>query len=145
MSFPYHDRNWNEVADFLEPRLHAGDRILAPDRLWWRLAVPVERWVGPNLDPGRSYDWVVAHKGELPQFGAFLEALSSMVPVFANEVFVIWHAGTRARSPSSTKAIPTSSPSTRSSPTCRPFRSSRTATNRTPSSAINAASPASPT
>jgi SAM-dependent methyltransferase len=91
MSFPYHDRNWNEVADFLEPRLHAGDRILAPDRLWWRLACPVERWVGPNLDPGRSYDWVVAHKGELPQFPRpFLETVGSMAPLFANEVFVIW-------------------------------------------------------
>jgi SAM-dependent methyltransferase len=95
MSFPHHDRNWVEVADFLDAHIRTGDRILAPDRIWWRLSRPVDRWVGTNLRPAESYNWVVAHKGELPQFPRdFLEMIgASMTPVLANEVFVVWGRG----------------------------------------------------
>jgi SAM-dependent methyltransferase len=91
MSFPYHDRNWVDVVAFLEPRLRDEDRVLAPDRFWWRLSRPVHRWVPANLSPGARYDWVVVHKGELGQFPrAFVAGLgAAMVPVLANEVFVV--------------------------------------------------------
>ncbi|MEY2454627.1 MAG: hypothetical protein QOD92_4201 [Acidimicrobiaceae bacterium] len=92
MSFPYHDRNWNEAAEFLDNHLHEGDRVLAPDRFWWRLVCPVERWVASNLSTDRTYDWVITHKGELDQFSrGFLEHVAlTMRAVFANPVFVIW-------------------------------------------------------
>jgi ubiquinone/menaquinone biosynthesis C-methylase UbiE len=98
MSFPYHDRNWVEVADFLEPLLQREARVLAPDRFWWRLQSPVQRWVTDNLRPGQSYDWVIVHKGEVGQFSRdFLEGVvKSMVPVFANDVFVVWTRTSRA-------------------------------------------------
>jgi len=92
MSFPYHDRNWNAVADFINPQLATTDRVLAPDPFWWRLPSPIERWVSTNLSDDKTYDWVIAHKGELDQFPRrFLEHIATtMRPVFANAVFVIW-------------------------------------------------------
>lgn len=94
MSFPYHDRNWNDVAEFLDPHLTAADRVLAPDPFWWRLPCPIERWVLDNLSDDKTYDWVVMHKGELDQFPrSFLELIATtMRPVFANAVFVVWTA-----------------------------------------------------
>jgi 2-polyprenyl-3-methyl-5-hydroxy-6-metoxy-1,4-benzoquinol methylase len=98
MSFPHHDRNWVEMADFLDPLLERDARVLAPDRFWWRLQCPVQRWVSDNLRPGQSYDWVIVHKGEVGQFPRrFLEGVAkSMVPVFANEVFVVFTRTSRA-------------------------------------------------
>lgn len=92
MSFPYHDRAWVEVGDFLEGRVRPGERVLAPDLFWWRIPRSIDRWVTQNLHDGNSYDWVVVHKGEIAQFPRrFLEHVASTTrPVFANDVFVVW-------------------------------------------------------
>lgn len=92
MSFPYHDRNWNEVVDVVLPHLTAADRVLAPDPFWWRLPCPIERWVSTNFSDDKAYDWVIVHKGELDQFPRpFLERVArTMRPMFANAVFVVW-------------------------------------------------------
>jgi SAM-dependent methyltransferase len=93
MSFPYHDREWCEVADVLDKQLAPGELVLAPDPFWWRVP-DVHRFVRANLDPALRYDWVIVHKGEMAAIGhSFLASVAaSMTPVFANEVFVVWSA-----------------------------------------------------
>ncbi len=92
MSFPYHDRSWIEAVGVLLSRLDDNDTVLAPDRFWWALPVPMQRWVGANFQPDSHFDWVVVHKGELSWVPRrFLERLQrEMTPIFANEVFVIF-------------------------------------------------------
>ncbi|MBA2326747.1 MAG: methyltransferase domain-containing protein [Actinobacteria bacterium] len=98
MSFPYHVRTWREAGEFLQSVVRPGDRVLAPDPFWW-LVSRVERFVPANLVPERPYDWVVVDLNDLAQFPRpFIEGVASaMVPVFVNEVFVVWAAdGTHA-------------------------------------------------
>ncbi|WP_436794238.1 methyltransferase domain-containing protein [Actinospongicola halichondriae] len=91
MSFPYHDRAWFEAAGVLLARLRDDDTVLAPDRFWWALPVPVQRWVSANFTADARFDWAVIHKGELAWVPRrFLERLQrEMTPAFANDVFVI--------------------------------------------------------
>ncbi len=92
MSFPHHDRAWSEVADYLERHQRPGERVLAPDRFWWRLSSPVHRWVGVNLVDARRFTWVVVHKGHMQQMpAAFLHQVAAVLrPVHANDVFVVF-------------------------------------------------------
>lgn len=91
MSFPYHDRAWLEAVGVLLSQLRDDDRVLAPDRFWWALPVPVQRWVSENLDGEKTFDLVVVHKGELSWVPRRpVERLADELrPVFANEVFVL--------------------------------------------------------
>jgi SAM-dependent methyltransferase len=93
MPFPTHDPYWCEAADLLDERLQPGETVLAPDLFWWRVH-DIHRFVRANLDPGVRYDWVVVHKGEMAAIGApFLGSVATtMTPVLANEVFVVWSA-----------------------------------------------------
>ncbi|MFN5698256.1 MAG: class I SAM-dependent methyltransferase, partial [Cyanobacteriota bacterium] len=63
---------------------------MAPDIFWWRFN-KIYRYINTKRKPDFAYDWVVIHKGmvdELPR--AFVkEALRTLSPALANEVFVI--------------------------------------------------------
>ena len=93
MPFPSHDRNWVEVADFLQAHARPKERILAPDDFWW-LFDRIYRYVNTRLDPQAGYDWAVLHKGELNRLtpAALRRVSKEMIPVFANPVFVLWTA-----------------------------------------------------
>lgn len=93
MSFPWHHRPWRETAEFVEPRVHDGDRVLAPDQ-FWSVVTRVDRYVPANLDPGTTYDWVVLNMDDMGQVPRpFLEGVAArMTPVFVNDQFVVWHA-----------------------------------------------------
>jgi len=93
MSFPWHYRPWREAAEFVGPRVHDEDRVLAPDQ-FWSVVTRVERYVPANLVPGITYDWVVLDTDAMEQIPrSFLEdAAARMTPVFVNDQFVVWHA-----------------------------------------------------
>jgi hypothetical protein len=82
---------WQEVADFLRPRLAPLDQVMAHNALHPHLP-PCRTLEAHNS--GKPYDWVVIHKGHMDQMSlAFLQSLpQSATPAFANSVFVIWHA-----------------------------------------------------
>jgi SAM-dependent methyltransferase len=93
MSFPSDDKPWADTAEFLRGRMTPADRLVAPDP--FRFIIPRAARFGQMRDeaPGR-YDWIVIHKGELEQIPRrFLGAVpTETVPVFANEVFVVFAA-----------------------------------------------------
>lgn len=91
MSFPYDDPFWTSAATFLSTHASPSDRVLAPE-LFWRI-VPVVSTYGTTFAPQPPvYDWMVLHKGELDLLERqFLSRIAQeAVPVFANEVFVIF-------------------------------------------------------
>ncbi|WP_372617876.1 class I SAM-dependent methyltransferase [Falsiroseomonas sp.] len=93
MSFPHDDKAWADTADFLRARLDATDRMVAPDP--FRFAFPrAIRFSQTRGEAPKGFDWVVVHKGELARIPRpFLLALATAtVPVFANEVFVVFSA-----------------------------------------------------
>src|ERR1700687_2632720 len=109
MSFPYHDPYWSETAKFLAQKVAGEDRILAPDD-FWRLFPRIYRYINTRLKPEMKYDWAVIHKGQLGEFSPeFLRDLvKRMLPVYANEVFVVWSGarGVPALRPTSTHVRP---------------------------------------
>lgn len=93
MSFPYHDAFWTSAADFVGALVKPGERILAPDVFWWRFP-KIHRYRHTFLAPAEDYDWAILHKGELDCLSRpTLERITCGRPVFANEVFVVWHRG----------------------------------------------------
>ncbi|HEV7266548.1 MAG TPA: methyltransferase domain-containing protein [Falsiroseomonas sp.] len=93
MSFPHDDKAWADTADFLRARLAPAERMVAPDP--FRFAFPSAiRFSQTRGEPPKGFDWVVVHKGELSRVPRpFLLALATAtVPVFANEVFVVFSA-----------------------------------------------------
>jgi SAM-dependent methyltransferase len=91
MSFPHDDTPWAEAAAFLRARLMPAHRLVAPDP--FRFAIPrALRFAQLRAERPRGFDWVVIHKGELDRVPrSFLLALTEdAVPVFGNEVFVIY-------------------------------------------------------
>ena len=94
MSFPNHDPFWTGTADFLGEHWRDGALVLAPD-LCWRRFPKIHRYANTHLDPDQTYDWVVAHKGELASWHpAFMAGLKGTYrPVYANPVFVVLSAG----------------------------------------------------
>lgn len=91
MAFPQDDKAWADTAAFLRARLAPPDRLVAPDP--FRFAIPRALRFGQlrGEAPAR-FDWIVVHKGELDRIPRrFLLALAAeTVPVFANEVFVVF-------------------------------------------------------
>ncbi len=93
MPYPYHDRNWTEITDYLKSKVRPDDRILAPDD-FSSVYDRIYRYANTRLRPAESYDWAVIHKGQLQQLNRdFLRRLPhGMKPVLANPVFVVWTA-----------------------------------------------------
>lgn len=91
MSFPHNDPYWASTAEFLSENYKAGERVLAPE-LFWRIVSEVRTYPDTFFRTTPDYDWIVLHKGELDRVDRkFLEwVLNNTVPVFANEVFVIF-------------------------------------------------------
>ncbi|HEX5587790.1 MAG TPA: class I SAM-dependent methyltransferase [Acidimicrobiia bacterium] len=89
MSFPWHDWRWVQVGDFVEAALEPGERVLAPDLMWWRLH-RIHRIVRANLSVPPDYDWVLLLHTELRSLPRpFVDGvLATMHPVVANEVMV---------------------------------------------------------
>jgi SAM-dependent methyltransferase len=91
MSFPHDDKAWAATAEFLRGRLAANDRLVAPDPFRWVIPRAQRFLQARGMEP-KGFDWVVVHKGELDLVPRpFLAALpAAAVPVFANEVFVVF-------------------------------------------------------
>lgn len=93
MSFPHEDRVWADTAAFLRARLAPADRLIAPDP--FRFAIPRALRFGQlRNEPAAGFDWIVVHKGEVERIprGFALALPQAAVPVFANEVFVVFAA-----------------------------------------------------
>jgi FkbM family methyltransferase len=96
MSFPEHDSYWKNVAAFLKKQIQPSDRLLAP--LEFR-----DYFDDQVVDYGAAWSdrltWVVLHKGMLGAVGlAQLNAIDAYcVPVFANEVFVVFSQARRLK------------------------------------------------
>lgn len=91
MSFPDDDKTWADTADFLRSRLQPGARLVAPDP--FRFVFPrAVRFAQLRQEVPAGFEWIVVHKGELGRIPRpFLFALpAAAVPVFANEVFVVY-------------------------------------------------------
>jgi SAM-dependent methyltransferase len=96
MPFPWHDRSWREVGEFVADAVQPGNCVLAPDAFWWVLG-RVERYVPQNLTDDARYDWVVLDTEDMPQLPRpFLERVAArMTPALANDSFVVWSRGRR--------------------------------------------------
>lgn len=91
MAFPQDDKAWADTADFLRGRMGPADRLVAPDP--FRFAIPrALRYGQIRNDAPARFDWITVHKGELDRIPRpFLLAIAAeAVPVFANEVFVVF-------------------------------------------------------
>jgi SAM-dependent methyltransferase len=91
MPFPTDDRAWNDTLLYLLERRRPGERTLAPDEFADELPF-VRAYSQPDDGETPSFAWVVVHKGMTAALdGDFLNAVPSWsVPVFANEVFVVF-------------------------------------------------------
>jgi SAM-dependent methyltransferase len=91
MSFPHDDNAWAETAAFLRSRLGPTDRLVAPSP--FRFVIPrALRFQQLRAEPPAAFAWVVAHKGELDAIprGFLAQLPEQAVPVFANDVFVVF-------------------------------------------------------
>lgn len=91
MSFPQDDKPWADTAAFLRGRLSPAERLVAPDP--FRFVLPRALRFGQlRNEAPLGFDWVVVHKGELERVprGFLLALPAAGVPVFANEVFVVF-------------------------------------------------------
>jgi SAM-dependent methyltransferase len=91
MSFPHDDKAWADAAAFLRGRLAPADRLVAPDPFRW--VIPrSQRFSRARGAAPTDFEWTVVHKGQLDAAPRdYLAALpKAAVPVFANEVFVVW-------------------------------------------------------
>ncbi|MES2975097.1 MAG: class I SAM-dependent methyltransferase [Pseudomonadota bacterium] len=95
MSFPYHDRFWAPLADFLQKHVRPDDKVLGSDLFWW-LFPRLFRYADMRRNPEAHYDWIVIHKGELDQLPVrrLTGLFNTMRVAFANEVFVVLTANT---------------------------------------------------
>jgi ubiquinone/menaquinone biosynthesis C-methylase UbiE len=93
MSFPEHDPYWVDTVKFINQNYHEGDFVLAPD-LFWEKFKHLYTYKITQSQPqlADNCNWVIVHKGLLVEINIkFLRSiLQELVPVFANEVFVIF-------------------------------------------------------
>jgi len=88
--FPANDSYWVSTANFVETHAKAEESLLAPPRFSSRL-----KNVKPLTPKRRSSgeaQWVILHKGKLDELDLALLSIveQEFVPVFANEVFVVF-------------------------------------------------------
>ncbi|MBO1073410.1 class I SAM-dependent methyltransferase [Roseomonas marmotae] len=91
MPFPTDDRAWNDTLLYLLERRRPGERTLAPEEFADELPF-VRPYSQQDEGEEPAYAWVVVHKGMTNAIKTeFLRQLTSWaVPVFANEVFVVF-------------------------------------------------------
>lgn len=93
MAVPYIDEFWTAAGDFVRERMGPDENVLAPFVFRYRLprVYPYDR---SFEEPGATFAWAILHKGQLHQVARpVLERIARGRAVFANEVFVVWHAG----------------------------------------------------
>jgi ubiquinone/menaquinone biosynthesis C-methylase UbiE len=90
MPFPLHDRFWTDTVQFLKPHHRAGQPMLAPDEFVDQFPT-TQSYAASFAAESVTYPWVVLHKGLLHAVAHrfLMQADRSLVPVFANEVFVV--------------------------------------------------------
>ena len=85
------DRFWSEVADQLAARIRPQELILAPGEFLALFPGTIASHVRRRMLASVRIDHFVIHKGALDRVDpAFLREASESVPVFANEVFVVF-------------------------------------------------------
>lgn len=92
MPFDVNNKYWKDVAEFVSSNLKKGDIIIAP--------IEFEEIIGKNLIIDYSLlitfktkiNWLIIHKGMIEKIDidAMKYANRNLIPVFANEVFVIF-------------------------------------------------------
>ena len=89
MPFPYHDRFWREVAEFLKKHQRPGESIVAPDEFIGEFA-DVHPYAAASVARDSAWVWFVVHKGLFDRIdpGFLAEPKAMGTAVFANEVFV---------------------------------------------------------
>lgn len=91
------DAYWRATAEFLGPRMAAGDRLIAPPEFADCFCENECHSCSDELSG--QYHWVVVHKGllrEAEEAGVLVLCLA-LEPVFANEVFVVFSGTSRSR------------------------------------------------
>jgi FkbM family methyltransferase len=89
------DSYWKTLTGFIKSHLREGDRIIAP--IEFRREFPSAfSYSFAKPDETNPFQWVVVHKGMLEKLdSAFLKnVVETQIPVFANEVFVIFTSHT---------------------------------------------------
>jgi len=91
MPFPHDDPYWVRVAEVVRERSGVDDRVVAPD-IFWAVLPRVYRYDHARAHPTADYDWVVVHKGMVPDLPLALldRAVADERAVFANDVFVVF-------------------------------------------------------
>jgi len=96
---------WKETINFVQQRLQPHHQILAPTvfRTFFPTHIPAYTSSLPNLhnyNPSlQKFHWAILHKGMVAENGALLGKLAWMglVPLYANEVFVVFGKDQKAR------------------------------------------------
>ena len=91
MQLTMDDRLWQEAVDFVEAHAGADDVALAPTEMREGLERRCWGYDSTFADPP-ELQWLVFHKGMLNQVDPLFLNLADVafVPVFANDVFVVW-------------------------------------------------------
>ena len=91
MPFPYHDRHWLVVVDFLKRHHEPGESIIAPDEFIEEFP-EVLTYAATFAAREKASPWSVIHKGMLDRINRdFLtDSKTAGKPVFANEVFIVF-------------------------------------------------------
>ncbi|NJR40178.1 MAG: sulfotransferase family protein [Leptolyngbyaceae cyanobacterium CSU_1_4] len=96
---------WEETASFIQRHLQPHHQILAPTVFRARFPQPIPAYTSPlpslrNYNPSlQKFQWAILHKGMMAENGALLGKLAWMglVPLYANEVFVVFGKSQKAR------------------------------------------------
>ena len=91
MSFPENDRYWSDVVEFVIANGSDQDRLLAPSQFQEKLNNVCDYCNHESLE-NNDFDWIIIHKDRIKEFNSsFYQQLCQLsLPVFANEVFVIF-------------------------------------------------------
>jgi hypothetical protein len=118
----FESQPWQETVNFVQQHLQPHQQILAPTvfRTCFPQHIPAYTSPLPNLrnyNPSlREFHWAILHKGMMSENGALLGKLAWMglVPLYANEVFVVFGKAQKARCFADTARVAYTSPHVKS-------------------------------
>lgn len=89
VAFPINDKYWLETAEFVKTHLTDNDRLIAPTDFEEKFPSMVNPY---SQVPTGNYQWAIIHKGMMGKIDpeVLRRVAKEFVPVFANEVFVIF-------------------------------------------------------
>lgn len=95
MSFPENDHYWSDVVEFVIANGGDRERVLAPFQFQEKLNNVRDYSNHESLEIN-DFNWIIIHKDRIKEFdSSFYRQLSQLsLPVFANEVFVIFSCKT---------------------------------------------------